>query len=483
MTIGRSMAEPGSLTGRIARNTGLLFGGKSAGALIGLVVLVILGKTLPPAEFGGLLLLHAYAATFSGLASFNSWQIVVNFGVDPLSRNDWPGLHRLLRVTLGLDGLGASLAAILAVALLPVAYTAIGLPEGYRLAALGYCALIIFNQTSASTGFLRLCDRFDLLSAHTLVMPLGRLAGVLACVWLGTGLGGFILVWFAAALLSYLTLPVLALTELARRGQLAGLFRLQDGLGSPMPGIWNFAVFSNLDATVRTASEHLPTLLAGALFGPGAAAIYRVSRQVADLFARAVRQFDRVVHPEIARLLNNGEKDRVARLASRSSIALVTMGLALAMGLALSGADLLSSLLGPAYGGAGPLVLLLLLAATLVAAAMPFHPILYAFKRPSLALMSRLCGIGLFLLCLPVLAGPLGLESLGWAAVAGEALGFGLVMILARHSLHRRSGQPPDSASRTRATSPASPTPELRSGGPGQPASANPVPSNVRGLE
>ncbi len=481
--MGRASGSPAqgdSLSARIARNTGMLFGGKLTAALVGLVVLVILGNVLPPVEFGALLLLHAYAASFSGLLSFNSWQLVVNRGVEPMSRGDWPGLHRLLRFAIALDIVGAAFAALAGVLIMPFAYELVGMPPGYLGPALAYCGLIIFNQTSAATGFLRLSDRFDLLSMQTLVLPASRLVGVSLCALMGAGLAGYMLVWFAASFLTYISLPLLALRSLARQGQLGELFRLGRWLQATEPGLWRFALFSNFDSSVKTASQHLPTLLAGAVFGPGASAIYRISYQIADLFARAVSQFDRVVHPEFARLLNDGEGPRMRRLAMGSSLVLLAIGLVIAGLLALSGADLLASLLGEAYGGAAGLIVLLLLAGTLSAAAVPYHPILYAFNRPAMALAARLCGLALFLGLVPVLAGRFGLDSLGWAAICGETLALALVMGLALRSLQRFSGQSALSPSRTDATTPSSPTPDPRSGGPGQPASRNSTEANTR---
>ena len=479
----RRMAQSGSLSGRIARNTGMLFGGKLTGALLGLLVLLVLGNVLEPEQFGALLLLHAYAASFAGLASFNSWQMVVNYGVGPYSREEWPQLQKLVRFAMSLDGLGATFAATLAVILMPFAYRAIGMPDGYLAPAMGYCALIFFRQTSASTGFLRLSDRFDLLSAHTLVMPASRLIGVLVCVLLGSNLAGYIIVWFVASFLSYIALPLLALREMARHKLLAGLTGGGRWLQAPEKGMWRFALLSNLDSTVKTAAEHLPTLLAGAIFGPGAAAIYRISRQIADLFARGVSQFDKVVHPEIARLLNAGEPERVTRLVLRSSLVLMLLGFTIVGAVALSQADILEGLLDDDYGGSPILIVLLLAAATLMAAAMPFHPILYARKRPELALAARLCGIVLFLALIPALAPRLGIEALGAAAIGGELLALALVLAFAVRSLQRAPGQAAFSASRTDATMPSSETPDDRSGGPGQPASANTASSNRRSSE
>jgi len=473
------LVETGRLAGRIARNTGMLFGGKLTGALIGLLVLVILGNSLPPRQFGGLLILHAYAASFSGLASFNSWQMVLNYGVGPYARADWTGLHRLLRFAIALDGIGAAIAAGLAMAIMPLAYRLIGMPDGFLLPALGYCALIFFNQTSASTGYLRLSDRFDLLSWQTLVMPMTRLVGVSACALLGATLEWYIAVWFVASFLSYVSLPLLGLRELSRRERLAGL--LSGAWLKPVePGMWRFAVLSNLDTTAKTASEHLPTLLAGALFGAGAAAIYRISRQIADLFARAVNQFGRVLHPEIARLFEHGEHGRILRLAMRSSLILLGLGFSVAAGLVLSGANLLAGLLDASYGGAPGLIALLLVAASMTAAAIPFHPILYACRRPGRALLARLGGVAAFLALIPLLAGPLGVVSLGWAAIAGEWLALALCIAFAIRGLQAGPGQASTSASRMAATVDGSEVPEESSGGPGQAVSGNSAPSKWR---
>ncbi len=462
----------------------MLFGGKTTGAVIGLLVLVILGHALEPAQFGGLLLLHAYAASFTGLASFNSWQMVVNYGVGPFSRGENSRVQALLRFAACLDGLGAICAAALAMLALLFLYRLIGLPDDFLLPGLGYCALIFFNQKSASTGVLRVSDRFDLLSWHTLIMPMGRLVGVGLCAALGASFGWYVLVWFIASFLSYVALPVLAIRELSRLNLLRGLFAGQGSwLRAPEQGLWRFALFSNLDSTAKVASEHVPTLLAGAVFGPGAAAIYRISRQIADLFARGVSQFDRVLHPEIARMMEQGEFRRVTRLALRSSVILMGLGIAVAGCLALADVDLLSRALGEDYAGGARLIVLLLVAASVMAAAMPFHPILYACRRPSLALVARLCGVGVFLAALPVLSGRFGLESLGWAAIAGEVTALLLVFVLAYRSVQLRAGQRAASASLMAETVPASDTPVERSGGPDQPASGKATSAKRRSPE
>lgn len=473
-----------TLAGRIARNTGMLFGGKTTGAVIGLLVLVILGNSLAPDQFGALLLLHAYAASFTGLASFNSWQMVVNYGVGPFSRGETERFQGLLRFAACLDGLGAVVSAVLAMLALPFLYKVIGLPDGFLLPGLGYCALIFFNQKSASTGLLRVSDRFDLLSWHALIMPAARLIGVSVCALMGAGFGWYVLVWFIAAFLSYVTLPVLAIRELSRLDLWTGLFSKAGAWPkAPEPGLWRFALFSNLDSTAKVAGEHVPTLLAGAIFGPAAAPVYRISRQIADLFARGVSQFDRVLHPEIARLMEQGEFRRVMRLAMRSSVILMGIGIAMAALLALADVDLLSRLLGEGYRGGATLIVLLLVAASLMASAMPFHPILYACRRPSLALAARLCGVAVLLSLVPVIAGMVGLDSLGWAAIAGELVALILVLGFAHRSVQLRAGQRETSTSLTDATMPASDTPEARSGGPDQPASGKTVSEKRRSPE
>ncbi|MEL7540561.1 MAG: lipopolysaccharide biosynthesis protein, partial [Pseudomonadota bacterium] len=178
---------------------GFLFGGKSSAAVIGLVVLAIAARALTIQELGTLLLLHASIALMTGIATFKSWQALIQFGTKPVETGDLPRFQRLLRFSIGLDIVAAVFAAILSVTFILMFRGMLGLPEDVFWFAVSYCLLSATNMRSSPLGILRIYDRFDLISLHDQAVPIVRLVGASLGLWLGGGLMWFVLVWMAAA--------------------------------------------------------------------------------------------------------------------------------------------------------------------------------------------------------------------------------------------------------------------------------------------
>ena len=89
------VAERGGVA-RIFANLGLLLGGKAGAGLMSLVYLVIAARSLGAADYGTLVLVHAYATLLGGVIAFSGWHGVVRYGNIAYEAGDH---HRLLRLT------------------------------------------------------------------------------------------------------------------------------------------------------------------------------------------------------------------------------------------------------------------------------------------------------------------------------------------------------------------------------------------------
>jgi len=140
-----TLPKSDGVIGRILKNVGLLFGGQSSAVLIGLLVLAISARALSIQELGSLLLLHSFIALMTGIATFKSWQALIQFGAEPLESGDVPRFHRLLRFTIGLDITAAVFAVILCVSAFLVVHERLGVPQEVFWVALCYCLLSATN--------------------------------------------------------------------------------------------------------------------------------------------------------------------------------------------------------------------------------------------------------------------------------------------------------------------------------------------------
>lgn len=423
---------------RIAKNTGLMFGGKGGGAIFNVLVLVVVGRALPTEVFGALLLIHATMLTAAELGGFKSWQVLIRFGVPHFEKRDTEALHGLLRFSIGLDLVSAIVAFLAAELFLWYGAELIGLRAEYRPLAMAYCCIILLRQRSASIGVLRLIDRFDLLAFHAVVMPLARLVGSLVAVFMGGGFVAFVAVWFVAGLLDYIVLWFFAGRELHRANLLGGLFSKPPTLRAPEPGLWRFSWMANIDSSIAVAKQELPVLLAGGVLGAAYAAIFKVAVQIASVLVKGTQQLDEVIYPELAQMIHRGEANKIWPLVIRAAAILVSVALFIGGIVAVLGPDVLSWALQTDYRPSAVLALLLLLAGAVSAAYSPLLPTLYAAGEPEQAAIARAAGVGVLLVLFVVLARQYGALGPGFAFIIGDMVALIFAVVLTRRALDRQ---------------------------------------------
>lgn len=432
------------LARRIIKNIGLLFGGKTSAALIGLLVLGIAARALSIEALGSLLLLHAFVTMITGVATFKSWQALIQFGTGPEESGDITRFHRLLRFTIGLDLTAALVAAILSVIVYVFVHPFLGLPDHVFGYAIAYCLVSATNFRSTPLGVLRLHDRFDLISLYDQVVPMVRLVGAALGLFLGAGLEWFILVWLAASLATNIVMPVFALRELSRRGQLKGLFSQRPTLRAPEQGIWRFAWMSNIDATVDLSDKQMPTLLAGILLGPAFAAMYKIAQDVANVLAKGARLLNQVLFPELVRLVIAGQVARAMRIILTTSAYLLGIGLLLSALISVFGPAFFAAALDDIYADTASIATMLVIAAALMGAAAPIYSGLYALGKPGRATLARAITVGITLGLFVFLSLRIGHAGPGWAMVIGQTLGLitsSIIIISGGQSAREAAGQ------------------------------------------
>ena len=97
-----------------ARNLGWLLASRSVLAILSLFYLGIATRSLGVVGFGRFALITGAAQTLATLVAFQSWQVIVQYGVGPLATRDDAALGRLFRGSAILDAASALVGAALA---------------------------------------------------------------------------------------------------------------------------------------------------------------------------------------------------------------------------------------------------------------------------------------------------------------------------------------------------------------------------------
>jgi O-antigen/teichoic acid export membrane protein len=420
----------------LLKNSGYLAVSKVVAAIAQIITISLAAHALGLLLFGALILIDSYAKAVSGIAKFQSWQLIVRFGGRALH-----GEHEDFKASTGfafaLDTISGVGGMLVAVALLPFAAPWVGIKPDQLWLAMFYCTLLPVMAAATPTGVLRTLDRFDLISWQDTLTPISRLILIAIVYAAGAPFAAYIVCWYATSLAGELYGWFLAARELRRRGLLEGIRPTLRP--DRLPGAWRFAIHVNLTASVQAAWGPIARLIVGGLLGPAGAALFRVASVLSDGASKPADLLAKAFYPEVVRMdLTTGKpwKLMLRGTALASALALVAILILL-----LGGKPLVSFLFGRDFVGAYEALVILMLVPLLSIFSFPLPPMLYALDRPDGPLKARIAGTILFFLAIAPLALRFGVDGAAVALVLGNVATVATMMWQLRAE-HRRVRRP-----------------------------------------
>jgi len=386
-------ATPSSGVRAVLANLGWLLASRGVLAVLSLLYLGIATRTLGLADFGRFALVTGAAQGLALLVGFQTWQVVVRFGIDHRTRGDEAALGRLYRACMLLDAGSAVIGLGLAAAILLVWSDRLGIrPSLLRDTAI-FTAAQLLSLRSAALGVLRLTDRFREAAAADSVTPAVRFVGAVGAAFFSPTLHAFLWAWTAAELATAAVYWIM----LARSGDLALIRRVRvdrHRLVAENPGLMRFVVSSNAVSSLGLATKQLPLMFVGAFGGPAAAGAFRLALQLAQALTKLSQLISRAAFPEVVRTLRDVAPQELGRALRRMFGASAGAALAILLLVALIGKSVLVAVGGSAaYADAYPLLLWLAAAGSIDLAVVGFEPVLLAGDRSASAMIARAIGV------------------------------------------------------------------------------------------
>jgi len=419
-------APKGGILKRAARNAGLLLGGKASAGAMQLGTFALAARGLGVHDFGVFSVVTAQVLLLTGLAAFDSNQAIIRYGVGHLNSGDRAAMQSLFKAGTLLDIGAATVAAIAVVFVAPL--LAQRLQWGPDLVLLAQCAapLAFANAVATPKGMLRLFGRFDLLSVQSIVTPAIRLALFAALTLAGATLAWYLAAWLVAGWTGAVVAYVVAWREAARHGLLAGMNASLRGLTRANPGMWRFAILSNLNSSVALIPTQLAVLIVAWLLGPAAAGIFRIARETATGLMKPVELMNQALYPDLARLVAARDWRRATRAAVRAGAAASAVGALVAILIWLAGPTILRTVFGPGFVPAAPILVAIGIGTSIRVSAFAADPLMFALGRPGTPLMLGALSTALFVAVLVWRLPIDGLAGAGYAFVAMGAAGAAL---------------------------------------------------------
>ncbi len=375
-----------------ARNLGWLLASRSVLAILSLFYLGFATRTLGVVDFGRFALITGAVQALTTFVGFQTWQIIVQYGVQPLHDGDSPRLARLFRLAARLDLSSAILGALLTIGILQIWANAFGIPRDLMRYTLVFAVIQLMTIRSTPLGILRLRDKFSLSALADSMTPVIRFVGAGAAMLFDPTIRGFMIAWAAAELVTAATYWIMVW----RSGDFALMLGGRSGwraLVAENPGVVKFALSTNASATLGLSSKQIPLLLVGASIGPAAAGAFRLAAQVAQALAKLSQLLSRAAFPEIVRAVRTAAPERLRYILVRTMLASSAAALAILAVVALIGEPMLKLVGGKSFGSAYPVLLWLAAAGCFDLATVSLDTVLTAVNRAGTVFAIRVVGV------------------------------------------------------------------------------------------
>jgi len=407
----------------LLKNSSYLAASRVVAAIAGLATVSLAAHALGLMLFGALILITSYAKAVSGIAKFQSWQLIVRYGARAI-HGEVDDFKTSTGFAFSLDAVSGIAAMLVAVAILPFVAGWVGITPDQLWLAMLYCTLLPTMGAATPTGILRALDRFDQISWQGTVTPTSRLVLIAVAFVTDAPFAAYVAAWYVTDLGGDLYMWFLAWRELRRRGLMEGIRPTLKP--ESLPGAWRFAIHVNLNASVQAAWGPIARVVVGGLLGPAGAALFRAASSLSDAAAKPADLLAKAFYPEVVRMDLSTKKPWNLMLRGTALASIVAI-LAIVV-LLIGGQPLIGLMFGKAFLGAYDALVILMLVPFLSVFSFPLPPMLYALDRPDAPVTARLIGTVTFFVLIAPLSWRFGISGAAIAFVIGTAATVGIMM-------------------------------------------------------
>jgi O-antigen/teichoic acid export membrane protein len=407
---------------RIWRHISWILSGRGYAAILSLIYLAILTRTLGPANYGIFAMILATALTVQLLVSFNVWQILVKYGHEHIANKDHDGLARLIRFCTMIDVVSALFNIIVVCSLFWLGQHYFGLSPQLLPYCIAYAIIFLLSIRNVPRGILRLHNHFKSGFLADGVVPTFRVIGVLAIPSVMPALPWFLLVWALSEMAGTILFWVYA-TRLMRERYgrpSAQNWRLA---GTENKGMSTLLWASNIGESAYAAGQQLPILLVGAFVGVAEAGLFRLAAQLSLSLSQLAGLINLASFTEMTNVYTKGGLAALKTVFVRTLIPSVFLAIGVVVTAFLLGKPLIQILSGSAFLGAFSFLVILVGAAGMQMIASSCEPALLAAGRAKAMIWVRLFGAVFLLLNLVIWLPHFGAISAAWIKLTADALG------------------------------------------------------------
>jgi O-antigen/teichoic acid export membrane protein len=422
----------------LLKNTSYLGVSKIVAGIAGIATVAFAFRDLGVILFGTLILITSYVKAVSGIAKFQSWQLIVRYGGHGVAHGDPEHFKVATGFAFALDVVSGIGGMIIGAALLPFIGGWAGIQPEYLWLGMLYCTVVPVMSSATPDGILRVLDRFDLISWSSTLLPISRAILSVAAFATGASFTVYVAIWFLTDLIGNIYPWYLGWRELNRHGLHVGIRPTLKP--DALPGAWRFAIDVNLASSVQAVWGPIGRVVVGGLLGPAGAGFFRVASTLAEAAQRPADLLSKAFYPEIVRM--DLTSKRPWKLMLRGTAIVGALALVAILIMLIGGKPIMRLIFGKAAISAYAPLMILLAIPFIGVFSFALSPMLYALGRSDAPLKAKFLGSAVFFLTIAPLSWAWGVIGAAIALVLGNVANAGAMMVMLRGEHRRVRGRP-----------------------------------------
>jgi O-antigen/teichoic acid export membrane protein len=289
-----------------------LFSGQTIASFLGLVSALLLTKYIGLEKYGLIALSIAYINIFNLLFNFQSFNALIKFGQEALTKNRDKFQYYVKQAFLQ-DVVTALIAFIFAIFLAPYISSVFGWNKDILLIIILMSISILFNVSGSFIGILRLFGRFKTISINQNITALSKLLLILLGVITRQQFIYFIFVELSSLLLIYLINALSGIHTLKRNNiKITNVFKVKFDRE-----FFLFNLYNNIILAIDLPTGEITKILINQFLGTYDLGLYNLLQKMGSIIFRISDPISIVVYPELTKLSSNGDNRKAINLTYR----------------------------------------------------------------------------------------------------------------------------------------------------------------------
>ncbi len=366
--------------------------------------------------FGMMVLITSYIHIVDRFVNFQSWQAIVKYGSESLSRGNTEDFKSLVKFGFVLDISTAFIGQILTIVVVFLIGKFKMWDTQFIVVSFIYSITILFHINGTPTAILRLFDKYTVIAFQKIVSSSLKLLFSAVAFILNADLKAFIIIWAASDIVGNIALVIFAQKAMVSRGMQGFVFCSLKDLSKRFEGIWKFVWASNIHASVKLGLKEIDVVIVGHLLGLHGAGIYKVVKSIGTSIGSFTGPLYQVIYPELAKNVETRNYVALRRLIINPLGLVSIVSVALFLLFILFGETAITMFLGIEYIISFHPAQIYLIGTLLSMVTFSFHPTLLSLGKATTSLYILLFSTFVYLVSLVILTNAYGL--------AGSSLSF-----------------------------------------------------------